>query len=83
MLHHMKVTLEITRNGWKWEVLDGDKVVATSAMRRDPKGGYRGTDKAAVFAEALMYRRSLYDAIESEDVSGISDCLEFEEGDED
>ncbi len=71
----MKVTLEITKDGWTWTVLDrhGD-VVATRTMLRE-KGGFRSTAKGSVFEEALDYN-PLLEAIEDGDAHSIANVLD-------
>jgi hypothetical protein len=72
-----KVTLEITARGWKWVVFDKDGgVIGSREMKRD-KSGYRSTEKAVVFEEAMADYQCLLDAIESDDISDIARDLEF------
>jgi hypothetical protein len=77
-----KVTLEITARGWKWAVIDKDGgIIGSREMKRD-KGGYRSTEKAVVFEEAMADYQCLLDSIESDDISDIARDLEFFEDDE-
>ena len=77
----MKVTLEVTANGWKWTVIHEGKVIATQTMRQYERGqyerGFRSTEKAAVFEEALDEYPRLLDEIESISIMGIATALEW------
>lgn len=76
----MRVTLDVTADGWSWTFLDAGKVVATSRMTESEEGGYVGTDKASVFEDAVQAHLDgdgdeLLDAIDDDDPMDICIAL--------
>lgn len=76
-VHNLKVTLEVTAQGWACSVLDGTKQLARQEMRREDPGSYRGTEKASKFEKALEKTdlEDLLDPIDNIDLSEICEVL--------
>ena len=69
-----RVVLEITPTSYSYTVFTGKKVIARQEMQKCP-GGAKGTEKAAVFEEALEDYQGLLDAIENESAYDIMYAL--------
>lgn len=79
-----RVTLEVTRDGWTWSVYNGTKVIATRSMYRDhQKRGFKSTEKAVVFEEALNNFPDLLVSIERESPMDICNDILYQEDSDD
>jgi hypothetical protein len=70
----MKVVFEVTADSFLCRVLNDDETVVAELTMVRPERGFKGTEKAAVFEEALD-DEELLEAIDDTDIYEIMDLL--------